>query len=367
MPATPDRLTAAKRHVLTTLALIAVVTPGIVPAAEAKPLPAGQARELDRILAKAISPNGPGAVVTVADHGEVVYQKAIGWSDVAKKTPLTAESVFDLASCSKHFTAMAVLMLVDRGVVSLTDDVRKFVPELPSRGNKPIRIADLLHMVSGLAIYTDFMDDVSHVDNVAVAKAVATKPLQFTTGTKYVYNNSDYALAALVVARASHQRFARFMQASVFGPLGMSRSVIMDDADQRIPNRTAGYTVENGRIVAARSDTPVVGDGNLFSTAADLVRWDRALLNHTLVKPATQRLAETSGKLASGAKTAYGFGWNVPENDPGVVWHDGSWDGTATYISRGLDDGLTLTILANNDKLDVTDLATDIEAVLRPE
>lgn len=355
------------RPIVARFAVATILAVGWVPAAGARSLPANQAARIDKLLAKAVKPSGPGAVVTISDHGAVVYQKAVGLADVSRKTPLTATSVFDLASCSKHLTAMAVLMLVDRGRLSLDDDVRRYVPELTPKGKKPIRVADLLHMVSGLAIYTDFMDDVTEVDNPAIAKAVARKPLQFATGSRYVYNNSDYALAALVVERASHQRFAQFMQTQVFGPLDMRQTVVLDKPDMRIPGRVAGYTVDHGRVTPVRTDCVAVGDGNVFSSAADLVRWDRALLNHTLVKPATQRLAETSGKLTSGAKTEYGFGWNVPNDDPKLIWHDGSWDGTATYISRGLDDGLTLTILSNNDTLKVTDLAADIEEALRPE
>ncbi|MBC7542000.1 MAG: beta-lactamase family protein [Candidatus Sericytochromatia bacterium] len=354
-------------NALTSMLLAVVLTLGTGHAASAAPLPTAQARAIDTILAKSVKPNGPGAVVTVTDHGQVVYQKTIGLADIAKKTPLTAQSVFDLASCSKHFTAMAVLILVDRGLLSLNDDVRKYVPELTHKGSKTIRIVDLLHMVSGLAIYTSFMDDYDGVDNVAIAKAAAKQPMLFATGTKYEYNNTDYTLAALVVERASGQRFSTFMQAAVFGPLGMSHTVIMDAPNMQIRDRTPGYTVTNGKFVAARSDTVMVGDGNVYTSADDLVAWDRALLKNTLVKPATQRLAVTSGTLASGAKTEYGFGWTVPTNDPKNVWHDGSWDGTATYISRGLDDGLTLTILSNNDKLDVSDLAGGIEGVLRPE
>lgn len=336
--------------------------------AATKSLSDDQTEAIDHLLDDALDADGAGAVVTITDQGQVVYQRAIGYADTDDETPLTPQSVFDLASCSKHFTGMAVLLLVERSILSLDDDVCQYVPELTHKGQKPIRVVDLLHMVSGLAIYTDFMDDVSAVDNVAIAKAVAKKPLAFTTGTRYEYNNTDYALAALVMERASNQRFARFMQESVFGPLGMRQTFVMDAPALRIPNRVTGYTFDDDEaFIATGDDAVAVGDGNVFSSAADLILWERALRHHTLLKPETQRLAETSGRLASGAKTEYGFGWNIPNDNPDLIWHVGSWDGTATYMSRNLDAGWALTILANDDTLEVGDLAGEIEDVLVEE
>jgi CubicO group peptidase (beta-lactamase class C family) len=224
----------------------------------------------------------------------------------------------------------------------------------------------MLHMVSGLPIYTDFLDDVTGIDNQALVAKVGARKLGFATGTRWKYNNSDYALAASIVQRVAKEPFARFMQAQIFGPLGMAHTLVLDTPGANVPERAQGYTPKKGGgFRAVREDTAIVGDGQVFSSAEDLLRWDRALREHTLVGPELAALAEASGTLDSGKQTGYGFGW-FPYRDRGhvLVNHEGEWTGTNTYISRNLEDGTCVIVLANNDALGAGDLGTAVEQAL---
>lgn len=302
-------------------------------------------QEADAFVDKVFPKDGPGGVVLVLRKGEPVYQKARGLADLKAGTPLEPGSVFDLASLSKPFTALAILILEERGKLSLEDDIRKYLRELPVRATV-VRILDLLRMVSGHADYMPLFDDLSKGTNEEVARRVAAAGLAFPTGTQHAYSNTDYALLGLIVARASGKSYGDFLSEAVFQPLGM-RSTVVLRAGVDIPRRATGYARKAGAWKVDRLDTPgIVGDGGVFSSVEDLARWDRGL--PSLLKPATLRRAFTAGL------GGYGLGWVVSGD---TVWHNGGWAGARSILTRNLKTGLTVIVLSNQASADVDGLA----------
>lgn len=299
------------------------------------------------------------------DQGQVLFQKARGLSNIKDGTPLTTDTVFELASCSKQFTAVAVMMLADRGKLSFSDDAAKYLPEFGKEAN--FTIADLLHMTTGLADWRDYVSD-SEMTNESIAKLAAEKPRKFKTGSQFEYCNTNYVLLALIVTRLSGLSFPEFMQKEVFIPLGMKHSLVITRKGQEVPGRAGGYIEKNGDFEWTRSDSSIVGHGHLTTTLADLLIWFNAIDQNKLVKPETMRLAYTSGELDGGEKTGYGFGWYVDDDDNHLtVSHKGRWRGTATYIKRDLSDQETIIVLSNNESMAVDELAGTIAGLMDDE
>ncbi len=333
-------------------------------AASATPDP--RAATLDAMLRASIPADGPGAAVAVALHGHSILARGYGLADLASQTPITTRTRFDLASVSKQFTAMVLARLQQRGLVRLTDDVRKYLPSLPVfDARRPLRVADLAHMTSGLPDYTEALDDFddpAHLGNDDVVTWAAQQRLGFPTGTRFEYCNTNYVLLARVLEVAGKRRFAELLAAEVLRPLGMT-SVVLDQA-RVIPERAQGYQRAGRGWTPVRDDVPVTGDGNLFASLDDLQRWDRGL--STLLPPDDLAALLTPGQLDSGTAHDYALGWTIGgEPDHRVADHSGAWTGTATYIARHLDDGLTIIILSNDEGFDL-ELADRIAAVMQP-
>lgn len=323
-----------------------------------------RAAKAEQVLHAAIAADGPGAMVAVVVDGEVVFRESAGLADVEAKRAFTPETTFDLASCTKQFTAMAVLMLAEKGALSLDDDIRKHLPEFPEH-KRPIRVIDLLHMTAGPADYMDLVESFDGVRNEDILKLVAPAKLRFPTGTKYEYSNTDYNLLGTIVHRVSGKTYGEFLEEAIFRPTGMTHSAVLERKGQEIPSRATGYVHRKKGWVVSRDDTPgIVGDGSLFSTVDDLVLWDRALRQGKLVKPDTLAIAFTSGKLESGEETGYACGWDVgDEGGHRWAWHAGGWDGTATYVARQLDGKVSVIVLSNDEKLDAGGLGDNLAKV----
>lgn len=327
----------------------------------------------DRLIHAAPRGVAPGAVAVVAREGVVIGQATAGYANVASRDALTTHTVFDLASCSKQFTAMAMMILVEQGKLSFGDDARRFLPELAKR-DPPIRVSDLLHMTSGLPDYEKLLDRLEDKSNLDVLNAVARRPLLFSVGTQYNYCDTNYVLLALIVERASGRPFAQFLKQAIFDPAGMKQAVVLERPGHVVPDRAEGYARGKEGIRLSRQDTCAYGDGQVMASAEDLLNWDRALRGNRLVSRDMLRHAFTSGFLKNGKPCGYGFGWAVPDR-PGVhrFEHAGGWAGTSTYILRDLETGITVIVLSNLEKFPVrklgdefADLARDSEASVTP-
>jgi CubicO group peptidase (beta-lactamase class C family) len=283
----------------------------------------------------------------------VALARSYGLAEVETRRPVTRKTNFRLASLSKQFTATAVMLLVADGKLRYDDSVAALLPGLPvyARG---VTLRHLLNHTGGLPDYEEFVPDSQtaqvHDADIPALIARAAGP-RFAAGTQYAYSNTGYVLLALVIERVSGERFADFLRRRIFAPLGMRGTVALEEGRSTVPHRAYGYTVDSTGVVR-RTDqsntSATLGDGGIYSSAADLAKWDRALERHTLVSAAAQRLAWTPPTLPEGRETQYGFGWFVTD-DRGVtrLTHHGESRGFTNGIVRYPSRRLTVVVLTN--------------------
>lgn len=322
--------------------------------APSPPPAAGAAADrADALMAPYAQPDGPGASLLVVRDGRIAYAKGFGLADVEARTPVTPETNFRLASLSKQFTATAIMLLAREGKLRYDDSVTTIVYGLP-RWADGITLRQLLNHTSGLPDYEDFVPDSqsAQVHDSEIPALIARAPgLKFAPGTRYEYSNSGYVLLALVVERVSGKRFADFLNERIFATLGMRNTVALEEGRSTVANRAYGYTIDSAGVVHRTdqsSTSATLGDGGIYSSAADLAKWDGALERHTLVSADAQRLAWTPPTLPGGAPSEYGFGWFV-DNDRGALRlsHHGESRGFTNVILRYPDRRLTVVILTN--------------------
>ena len=307
---------------------------------------------IDSLMERYARSGAPGASVLVIRDGRVTYMKAYGLADAEGAVPATAESNFRLASLSKQFTATAIMLLVADGKLRYDDTISARFPRLPSFANG-VTIRHLLNHTSGLPDYEDFVPDSqsAQVHDRDIPELIARAPAaKFTAGTRFGYSNTGYGLLAVIVERASGRPFADFLRERIFAPLGMSGTVAYEEGRSVIAHRAYGHSV--GASGVRRTDqsntSAVLGDGGIYSSVADLAKWDRALEQHTLVSGEAQRLAWTPPMLGDGHATEYGFGWFI-DRDHGTVRlrHHGETRGFTNSILRYPERRLTVIVLTN--------------------
>jgi CubicO group peptidase (beta-lactamase class C family) len=328
--------------------LIAMVTASTA-AAQA---PGVVSRWVDSVFAPYNRPNVPGCAVGVVRDGALVYSRGFGEANLfahARNTPSTA---FYLASLSKQFTAMAVLLLEQDGKLKLSDDIRRWVPEVPKLG--PITLRDLLQHTSGLRDYysllslngwrpNELLTEREFLDLVSRQRA-----LNFTPGTEFLYSNTGYALLSIVVRRASGESLRDFAEHRIFRPLGMRHTQFRDDHTRPIDHEAIGYVPQNGGFPVSIPQMDVVGDGGVFSTVEDLARWDANFDTGVVGGMAGVRRLQEPGILADGRSTGYALGLSVGMfNGSRVVSHSGAYGGYRSTYLRFPDDHLAVITLCN--------------------
>jgi len=332
----------------------------------------------------------PGVAVLIRQPGRFLFQKGYGLANLKTQKPITPETVFELASVSKTFTATAVLILHDRGKLSIEEDVRKHIPELPEyQKSHPIRIRDLLQHTSGLPDYMEFEDITARHKTYRVnedyvglfARQKKEFPLDFRTGEKYDYNNTNFMLLAVVVERVAKKPFSRFLRDEIFNPVGMQHSFVFDRPD-------AGADPAAGRVHAVgyewrkkkaewapswglppdrHEEMLTVGDGSVWTNLEDMAKWDEAVREQKLLKAATWNLALTPSKTRDGQTNGYGLGWGLYFNNGGETYgfgHDGSWGGFETSYYRYLAADRTTVILSNRGTCNTDKVWTALEGVV---
>jgi CubicO group peptidase (beta-lactamase class C family) len=335
-----------------------------------------QERALDLLAAKhGITADSPGVAVAILEPGKAPVRKAYGLANLAARTPIASYTTFDLASLSKPITALILLLLQERGLVSLDDDVRKYLPELPVyRKGEPIRVRDLLQHTSGLPEYFDmenpplppsrkFWTNEDYVPAFAAQRKAF--PSTFGARAKYEYCNSNYLLLAALAARVAKKPFSRLVHDEVLGPLGMTSSFVNDRPDAVVKHprhgyvNAVGYTRAKGKMQwkPSWSAPPfgsekmlVVGDGGLWSSIEDLERFDAALRAGRLLKPPTMKAALKPSRTRDGKQNDYGLGWDLYLEDDGSLYgfgHDGSWSGFRTSYYWHLTTNRSYIILSN--------------------
>ena len=320
---------------------------------------AKRAKQADKMFGS-LNKAGLNGVVLYAEQGQVVYEKAFGWRDLSKrqKDSLRVDDAFQLSSDSKMFTAEAIMLLQAEGKLDYDDDVRKYIPELPYEG---ITIRMLLNHRSGLPRY-DAMADQHWRDrkkpfsNEAMIKMLADKkPEPYGTPDGfYFYNNINYALLASVVERASGQHFEDFMRERIFEPLEMSHSYIYSMRNDTavslyMPVDAHGHELYRSGPMKMQNDylNGVMGDKIMFSTVADLWKFNQALDKHVLLPDSLQAEAFKPGSPEWKNDENYGFGWRMSREHPNMYFHFGWWKGYRSAIIRDTNKNRFLTVLTN--------------------
>jgi CubicO group peptidase (beta-lactamase class C family) len=332
----------------------------------------GRESEIRSLVEAKIDHQGPGFAILVSRNGVPLHVAGYGLADVKAGTPITANSLFDLASVSKHMTGVAILTLVEKGKLKLEEPVTQYLDDftVPVKGRR-VTVNDLLHHVSGLADYTsdDWEandDEFASLTNERHLKWLnGTKPRR-APGVKYEYNNSEYALLATIVERISGQTFAKYAHDHLFVPAGMTHTFILDGTSPLPAEAVKGYvTNSKGKVKRSSSPSVITGDGSVYTSVRDLSLWDKALRGNRIISRRSQELAWSNGRYDNGNPIrdddgdGYGIGW-VIEKKRHLVSHSGSWSGTATYLLLDLENGLTVAVLSNDEKAGVSDLAEEI-------
>lgn len=342
-------------------------------AASAKPSKA----RIDAVMAEYNRTDGPGCAVSVVQNGAVAYENGYGMANLEHQVPITPDTVFYIASVSKQFTAAAVALLAEEGRISLQDDLRKYVPEMPDYG-KPIAIHNLIHHTSGLRDYLNLWDQShqSFADSISELQAIeiiARHPgLEFPTGDKYQYSNSNYMLLSLIVKRASGMSLRQYAEEKMFKPLGMRHTHFHDDRTMIVPNRASAYFKraakdgggpDGGELGLFQTSFDLVGDGGLLTTVRDLVLWDRNYY-HNVLGTRGQALIEqltSTEPLNDGSANAYAFGLQIGEyGGLKSVSHGGSFIGYRSMLMRIPQRQLSVIMLCNAAEADTGKLSKQI-------
>lgn len=343
------------RGIAAAIALVAVVNMPVN--AQDKTIAQDQTAEIDKIFSAA-TPATPGCTVAVSQGGKLVVNRAYGSADLERDVPLSPSSIFDIGSARKQFVAAAVLLLVEDGKLSLTDDIRKYFPELPDYGQK-VTVDHLLTHTSGIRDWTGLRALLGgNVDDV-VGLILRQRSLNFAPGEEWSYSNSGYVLLTDLVARTSSMSFPEFTRKRLFEPLGMKTTMAPRDLREVIKNRALGYEKEgNGwRVGMYVGNERGSNGGAILSTAADLVTWNDALTSGRLGKFVTEKLQEQA-KLNNGRKLSYARGLIVGSYRGGpLVSHSGSAAGYSAWMGRLTAPGLSIAVLCNSDVASASALA----------
>lgn len=317
--------------------------------------PQDKTREIDEIFSWA-KPEAPGCACAVSLHGKLVVNRAYGSADLERDVPIGSGTIFDAGSLMKQFVAAAALLLVEEGRLSLADDVRKHVPELPDYGHA-IEVDHLLTHTSGLRDWTGMMPLAAGKED-AWTLILRQRSLNFAPGEECSYSNSGFVLMKEIIARTSGMSFGEFARRRLFEPLGMKSTAYRDDLRDVVKNRALAYDKDGDGWRMAMLLDQERGGGGVLSTAGDLILWNEALASQRLGAGISEKLQEPA-TLNNGRKLGYGRGLFLDTyRGTAEVWHTGSADGYKSWLGRYPEHGLSIAILCNSgDETDRTGFA----------
>jgi len=344
----------------------AAVTMGIAGRAEqsADAMPAALTAAIDRQFAAFDRRDSAGCALGIYQDGRIRYARGYGMADVARGEPLSAATVFEVASITKQFVAGVVGLLAEQRVLALDDDIRKYVPEMPEFGAR-ITLDQLIHHTSGIPDFPAYqaVTGVSTPDTLEAQFVVLGRrpELDFPPGSAFSYKNIEYGLLRLAAERATHQTAADLFAARVWGPLGMSRTAMRNRSDAPPPGVAIGHRLEDGRVVPIERGPA----GSVFTSVADLQRWDENFYTGAVGGAAWAGRMVSPARLSDGTPSAYGFGnWIGTYRGLPVVRHDGVADGYRSYLIRFPSRHVSVAILCNIESARPVVIAHDIADVL---
>ena len=340
-------------------------------------------QKIDSLLTSFFNNGNLNGNVLIAEKGNIIYKKSFGFSNEATKEKLNENSIFELASVSKQFTAMAIVILKENGKLNYEDKISKYIPELSNYPN--ITIRNLLNHTGGLPDYMEIMDSTFDKNKIATNKDIIStfaklKPqVLFEPETKWEYSNTGYAILASIIEKISGMTYGDYLVKAIFKPLKMTNTFVYRRryAPQKVANYAYGYVYSDSLKKYYLPDDlakskmvvwldGIVGDGTVNSTVIDLLKWDRAMYTEKLISKESKNEIFTSSKLNDKSKTDYGFGWFVEDNGVygNLVQHTGGWPGYMTFIERHIQNDKTIIVLLNYTNEDTYIPVADLRRML---
>lgn len=317
------------------------------------------AKKADAFLVQWDKNDMPGGAVGVVKDGKLVYKRGFGMANLDYDVPNTpSTTLFNLASASKPFTAMSIALLAQQGKLSLDDDIRKYVPEIP-KYDAPVTIRHLLHHTSGIREYQallffgGFSPDNALNDKMILNMLARQKNISFKPGTKHQYSNSNYHLLGIIVSRVSGKSLRLFAEENIFKPLGMKNTRYFDNRNEVVKNRASGYMVGRDNSVRVRASLfDLVGGGGVLTTVEDLYLWDQNFYEPKVGNKELISMMTTPGTLTGGEKMDYAFGvWRQEYKGLTVIKHSGNMSGYRAHIVSFPEQKFTVIALSNNSAI----------------
>ncbi|MBS3773793.1 MAG: serine hydrolase domain-containing protein [Bacteroidales bacterium] len=309
--------------------------------------------------------------VLVAHNNYLIYNKSFGYSDPKNNTPLSDDHIFQVASITKQFTAMGIMILKERGLLDYSDSAHRYIDHFPY---KDITIRQLLNHTSGLANYMWLLehywnkDRPPYNDDVMDMLARHRLNLYFKPGTRFHYTNTGYVVLASIIENITGMRYDAFMEENIFDPLDMNNSYVYSTAYGKNNHQHVNGYRQWGRYFRNVSPTVndgTVGDKGVYSSVSDLYKWDQGLYENKLISEQTKKEAFQSLELKNGNHYPYGFGFRLKEsNGKKMVYHYGKWNGFRTGIIRFIEDTSTIIILNHTDRPYNSRITRNIDQIL---
>lgn len=303
-------------------------------------------KDLDKLMSYCYENGIFNGSVLIAHHKKIIYKNGWGYCDSTTNTAITPNTSFYLASVSKQFTAMAVMLLKNQSKLTYQDKLSKYFPDFPPYADD-VTIKHLLTHTSGIPDHFNLGAFRPGLTNEDVLKVLSDQDsLDFAPGQRFSYSNGGYVLLSLIVERASKVTFHSFMKANIFDPLEMNRTEVYIQSKSEIQNRAIGFSA-----FGELSDYNILttGDGGMFSTVLDLYKWDQALYDEKLVPHIMLSEAFSGMKLNDGTYTDYGYGWRlISDSSASAVTHSGALNGFRTLIYRDLTNQHSIILLSNH-------------------
>ena len=326
-----------------------------------------KARRVDALFEHWDRSDSPGCSLGIVREGRLIYEHGYGMANLEHDIPITPDTVFRIASVSKQFTAMSLLLLEQDNALSLDDDIRKYLPDMPNYG-RPISIRHLVQHSSGIRDYEGITsllgvaDEDAYIQQEVLELLARQKALNFAPGERFLYSNSGYVLLGEIVARVSGKTLRQFVDERIFRPLGMRVSMIRDDHTEMIENRASGYApLEDGGFRSAESHFDLVGDGNVFTTVRDLYRWDQNFYHHKIGGENAAESQHETLVLNDGRNIPYAAGLEIGAyGGLRFVAHSGSWVGFKAQLLRFPEQRFSVICLCNDESANPTALALQI-------
>ena len=374
------------------ITMVALLALGTASTTSAQSSETSRDKKIASVFSGVTSPDAPGLAVLVRENGRAVFERGYGVRDLHSKAKIDARTTFRLASFTKQFTAMAIMLLVHDGKLRYDETLTEIFPDFPAYG-KTIAVRNLLNHTSGLPDYEELMDafekksgptwtaEKQIQDGEVLELLKKEKAGKFAPGTSWSYSNSGYVVLGLIVATVSKEPYGDFLHARIFAPLKMNHTVVFQKGTNEVTNRAFGHSEENNTLKETdqSATSATLGDGGIYSSLEDLAKWDQTLRNHTLLSEKEFQPALTPVKLAGGSEphwpvesnddnlhpgkpVVYGFGWFLdPYQGRRRMWHTGTTMGFRTVIERFTEgDGLTVIILCNRTDLEPEKLALQV-------